>query len=376
MKTYKANLNAIPTKAALILVEQGRRLAEIAKEAVDQAAVAYWGEYYKQYGDMWTSAKGLQKLAKTASQSVYDCAIQVTLDPSIELAPTAFEHALKFCLEALKCEGAASVQVEHVYAEIADPLGGSETMIGFANCAVNFNAEPQAAFNATMKSQLQHSLKESGFPCSNINIEGPEKRTSPTETIQFAASRGDSLAKLASQFGLMKARCAKRCVARIPAVGTPVQKRQAQVAIEKIKEAIDAKEIRYEGQADTEMGIIGTSPAGYVAQIVYQSTELPQAFRWEIRSEAGDVMKIGKADTEENAKQMVAVELPQIISKDEAEQLQARMAVTAAVKSPVVRMERIAKVGSIQELKVETLSGQTHWVSLDNGRVAQAICSL
>jgi hypothetical protein len=383
MKTTKIDLNAIPVQAAMQLVEQGKRLAEIAKEAVDKAAIAYWSEYYKGYGDMWVQdglALQKPKQAKVASQSIYDCGVQVTLDPTIELAPKAFEHALKFCLEALKCEGAASVQVDHIYAEIDDPLGGGQHMVGFAHCGVNMTEDPQGAFAATMKSQLAHSLKEAGFPAVDIAIEGPEKRMAPTESIVFAARRGDSLAKLASQFGLFKSRCAKRCLAKEQNApdysALVVERRQAQMAIEKIKEAIDAKEIRYEGQAETDMGIIGTSPHGYVAQINYQSTELPEAFRWEIRSATGEVMKIGKADTEENAKQMIAVELPRVISKDEQEEIKARMAVTAAVKSPVTRMERVARVGSIQEVRVETQAGQTHWVSLDGGKVLQAVCSL
>ena len=390
MKTYKIDLNAIPVQGAKALIEQGKRFAEMAKTAVDAAAISYWSDYFKQYGDFWVHVKGLQKLGseKTAGQTMYDCAIALVLSPQIEIAPSAFEHAMKFCIHALKVDGVASFNADHIYSEVQDPLGENAALCGYAHLGVAFSEEPKDAFVAELKSQLSASLSECGFPPMSVEIQGFAPRREPQESIIAAATRGDSLAKLTAQFGRGPATLAQKCAklareansAGASMIGTPVAHKMAQIAIEKIHADEEAKEMRYEGNAEDGVGVIGTSPHGFVAQIQYRPTELPQAFGWEIRNAQGEVMKFGKADTEENAKQMVAAELPKLMTKDEKAQekeaVEARIAISKAVKSPVARMETIAKVGSAQEVKAETLSGQTHWVALDGGRVVQAVCSL
>jgi len=183
MKTLDFN-NPELLRLARLAKRRGEKLALLTKCAVDENTVAYWSDYFKQYGMQWVRPLALKKSAnkkkagydyegisfdiegggdefyffsdvgddntnyrtrvdaadaavafikeflenegkqasrKTATQFIYDVSVRVEIEPWVTLLPDALEHSLKFALEAIKPPPSDGLTVDHVFVDIEEP---------------------------------------------------------------------------------------------------------------------------------------------------------------------------------------------------------------------------------------------------------------
>lgn len=414
---------------------RGEKLATIVKLAVDANTLAYWSEYYMQYGDQLTrdlapkfqrvaqegyvkeEYKGLpievwqqgdsifeykikdargkaigggsgstqdeaiskarvqidsDDLTKQAmmknGQYVYNVAVQAKIASWVTLLPDALEHSMKFAIEAMKIQGVAHISVDHCFSDVvAHGEGPGAAMTGYANCAVAFAEDKApASFAAQFESQLKDYLQKADFPAEAISVASPQKRAS-VEDVMKEARAGSSLARMSGLFGLHQAQIAQRCAAR-EAAGvsfTPDALFLAKIAQVQLEEFLD-----WEGEATNPEGSLATTKDGFEINIKYDGTQ-KKPFHWLMTDPGGNVLDQGDSETFQEAEGDAKKELPKNRSDLEKSEQETKMAFVAKF-GLLASIKCLAKVGAVEEFKLETKAGKTLWATRIAGQIADS----
>jgi hypothetical protein len=320
---------------------------------------------------------------RVANQVIYNCAVQVDLQPGLALEPDALEHSMKFCLEATKPSEAVHVSVDHIYAEV-EGEGQFLHLVGRANCGVTFPADEfdREKFESTLISQLADKLKQGDFPAADIKVVSLDKRVASNKCIVATARSGATLAFLAREFGLGPARMAKNCIG-FEKIGDsfqapPMLNVQIKLLASKIAQemVVDENDVHFVGDPASSDGARVEIMEGLHGELKYVPTKRP-GFFWSIK--AGDqIIADGQAETQVQAETDVGLAMPRIKS-EMASEAKGASEKEASLKweligkfGPIARIEKLARVGSTQEVRVETKSGKTIWASIENNKVVDS----
>lgn len=382
----------------------GRKLTAITKMAVDAETIAYWSEYFGQYGTQFVRPLTFKKAARMAliagdwdaddmawyeaqlkketeelkdkseektaqnvegAQTMYDVAVSVLAEPFVTLLPDAFEQTLKFALEAIKPQETASVSVDHVLADVT-----GQSMKGNASCAVSMTGTDMAAFIATAESQLKAFMQEADFPCATVKVSAPVKRVAGQGCIVRDCRDGVSHVVLVARYGAERALAARKAhQAQQSAKFSPRGRflaKHAQAMIE------SADAIKFEGDASGEHGAWADLGEGVKGQIKYVGTQLPKGFQWMITDGGEQVLDRGEQEMFEQAVGEVQAKLPDAKSKLEAKDAALKVALRAEL-GPVADFRRLASVGGVEEYNVTLKSGKVAWVTVRAGKVENKV---